>query len=131
MDFEACFGDQNDWLFSTLDYFVENKHLLKKFEVIIRFHPLPVYAEGKNIDLENFASSSEYSYNIFKKRESVYRNLFTVIEPYQRENSNTLELIKVSYNTMISTKISSSANLRMDASAKFTPIYEAIDFANS
>lgn len=90
-----CFKDQNDWLFSTLDFFQKNQDLLKKFEVIIRFHPLPVYAEGKNIDLENFAASEEYSYNIFNKNRD-YDNLFTIITPTQLENSNTLDLINSS-----------------------------------
>lgn len=64
-----CFKDQNEWLFSTLDYFYRNKRILKKLDVIIRFHPLPVYAEGKNIDLENFGKSKEYTFNIFKKKK--------------------------------------------------------------
>lgn len=91
-----CFRDQNDWFFSTLDYFYNNKNKYQNIQIVIRFHPLPVYATGKNIDLENFAGSDEYTYNIFEKKNKEYKNFFTYIAPNQLENSNTLDLIKSS-----------------------------------
>ena len=53
-----CFNDQNDWLFSTLDYLIRKKDKLKDTEIIIRFHPMPVYdgARKKGEDLELFKS---------------------------------------------------------------------------
>lgn len=91
-----CFKSMNEWLFSTLDYFHKNKKFLEKYDIIVRFHPLAVYAEGKNIDLEDMGSSEEYAFNIFKNKDENFKNLFHYIPPDQLENSNTLELIKIS-----------------------------------
>ena len=91
-----CFKDQNDWFFSTLNYLYNNKKKYQNIQIVIRFHPLPVYASGKNIDLENFSSSEEYTYNIFKKKNKEFKNFFKYIPPDKLANSNTLDLIKSS-----------------------------------
>ncbi len=90
-----CFNDQNDWLFSTLDFFIKNKNKLKDTEVLIRFHPMPVYdgAKIKGEDLEKFGKSDEYSLNIFMDKYS-NQDIFTPIRPDDKVNANTLDLIK-------------------------------------
>ncbi len=90
-----CFNDQNDWLFSTLDFFIENKNKLKDTEILIRFHPIPVYdgAKVKGEDLEKFEKSDEYSLKIFLEKYS-NENIFTPIRPDDLVNANTLDLIK-------------------------------------
>ncbi len=92
-----CFNDQNDWLFSTLDYLIRKKDKLKDTEIIIRFHPMPVYdgARKKGEDLESFSKSDEYSLKIFMDKYS-NEKIFTAIKPDDKINANTLDLIKVS-----------------------------------
>ena len=89
-----CFKDQNDWLFSTLDFLKKNKDKLSDIEVVIRFHPMPIYdGANKGEDLENFAESDEYSYKIFLNNYSNDK-IFTAIKPDDKINANTLDLIK-------------------------------------
>ena len=82
-------------MFSTLDFFIKNKNKLKDTEVLIRFHPMPVYdgAKIKGEDLEKFGKSDEYSLNIFMDKYS-NQDIFTPIRPDDKVNANTLDLIK-------------------------------------